>query len=122
MWCKHHPATISGCKRTRTHLQVLEVRLLHLVVKRDAGGLDRDATILLVLPRVREPGIAGLSGACGGRGFSSGCDAPELLSALRIVNATTRRHWMLGPRGGGGGGGGGWGWGLGLATHSFPPP
>lgn len=44
-------------------VQAQQSLVAHLIEQRDTSGLDGDATVLLVLPRVRQPGIASLSAA-----------------------------------------------------------
>jgi hypothetical protein len=62
--CNRRRAQSTSSKLYKTHLaldlQVLQRLLRHLVVQGDASGLDGDATVLLVLPRIRQTGIAGL--------------------------------------------------------------
>jgi hypothetical protein len=42
------------------NLQVLQRLVAHLVIQGDAGGLDGDAAVLLILPCVRQAGITSL--------------------------------------------------------------
>jgi len=50
----------------------LDVLVGELEVQRDAGGLDGDATVLLILPRVRQPRIPGLCAWGNERGTALG--------------------------------------------------